>query len=167
MCCAGVEHFGPLASITPEDFQRVFTTNVAGQLFTTQAAVEAMGEGARIVLMSSESIKKPMAEHCLYPASKSAVSVMAANLAMELAGRGIRINAVAPGGTKTDMASDVAQKYTPPSLRDVSPDAVMSSMSAAGRIAEPAEIAAAISFLVSPAATFVMGSTLAVDGGRA
>src|ERR1700746_913916 len=70
---AGVEHFGPLESITAADFDRVFRINVAGQLFATQAAVPTM------VL----------------------------NLAPELAERGITINAIAPGGTATDMAAEV------------------------------------------------------------
>lgn len=165
VCCAGIEQFGSLASITFEDFQRVFNTNVAGQLFTTQAAVEVMGEGARIVLTSSASVHKPVVDHCLYPASKSAISVIATNLAMELAGRGIRINAVSPGGTRTSISGNVGAKYTAPSLRGVSAPAIIAATSAAGRIAEPEEIADAISFLVSPGATFVMGTTLAVDGG--
>lgn len=103
---AGVEHFGPLESITPADYQRVFTTNVAGQLFATQAAAAAMGEAARIVLNSSVSARIAVFEPSPYAAGKAAVSALVLNLAPELATRGIAINAIAPGGTRTDMADE-------------------------------------------------------------
>lgn len=94
---AGVEHFGALDSLTQADFDRVFHTNVAGQLFVTQAAAAEMQSGGRILLMSSISARIAVYQHTLYAASKAAVSVMVLNLAPELAERGIAINAIAPG----------------------------------------------------------------------
>src|SRR6478735_5750637 len=110
---AGVEHFSALESITEADFDRVFRINVAGQLFATQAAVAAMKSGGRILLTSSISARIAVHSHTLYAASKAAVSAMALNLAPELAERGIAINAIAPGGTATDMAAEVGPLYTP------------------------------------------------------
>ncbi|MBS9534261.1 SDR family oxidoreductase [Mycobacterium sp. M1] len=162
---AGIEHFGPLASLTPRDFDRVFHTNVAGQLFVTQAAVTAMGRGGRIVLMSSVSARIAVYQHTLYAASKAAVSAMVLNLAPELAERGIAINAIAPGGTATDMAAEVGARYTPPALRTAPPEAVIASMNALGRLAEPAEIAAVAAFLLSPDASYLTGATIDVSGG--
>jgi 3-oxoacyl-[acyl-carrier protein] reductase len=162
---AGVEHFGPLESITVADYERVFGTNVAGQLFVTQAAVAAMGAGGRIVLTSSVSARTTVFQHSLYAASKAAVSALVRNLAPELATRGIAINAIAPGGTRTDMAAENARHYIPPALADIPLSTLTQLASAWGRLAEPEEIAAAVAFLVSADASYITGSTLAADGG--
>jgi 3-oxoacyl-[acyl-carrier protein] reductase/tetrahydroxynaphthalene reductase len=163
---AGVEYFGALESITMADFQQVFGINVAGQLFAAQAAAAVMGEGGRIVLMSSVSARIAVFQHSLYAASKAAISALVLNLAPELAQRGITINAVAPSGTRSDMAAENGPNYVHPVLRDVPdlPDGVHTMWSALGRFAEPEEVAAAIAFLASPDASYITGSTLAVDG---
>ena len=162
---AGVEHFGALEMITPTDFDRVFHINVAGQLFVTQAAVAAMGSGGRILLTSSVSARIAVYQHTLYAASKAAVSAMVLNLAPELAERGIGINAIAPGGTATDMAAEHGAAYTPPALREVDSEAVIRSMNALGRLAQPDEIAAAAVFLLSPDASYITGTTFDAAGG--
>ncbi|WP_245401446.1 SDR family NAD(P)-dependent oxidoreductase [Nocardia albiluteola] len=162
---AGVEHFGALQSITLSDFDRIFHINVAGQLFATQAAAAAMTGGGRILLTSSISARIGVYQHTLYAASKAAVSAMVLNLAPELAERGIAINAIAPGGTATDMAAEAGARYTPPALRDVAADAVIRSMNAVGRLAEPAEIAAVAAFLLSPEASYITGATVDASGG--
>jgi 3-oxoacyl-[acyl-carrier protein] reductase len=163
---AGVEYFGKLEDITPQDVDRVFSVNVAGQLFVTQAAARYLPSGGRIVLTSSVSAKIPVFHHTLYAASKAAVSAMVLNLAPELGERGITINAIAPGGTATDMAKENGKLYTNPALRDVPPAALLKSKTSLQRIAQPEEIAAAVTFLVSDDASYITGSTLAVDGGR-
>ena len=78
---AGVDHFGKLEQITEEDFSRVFSLNVAGQLFVTQAALPHMTTGGRVVLTSSISARHSVFHHTLYAASKAAVSAMVLNLA--------------------------------------------------------------------------------------
>ena len=163
---AGVEHFGALDSITAEDFNRVFGINVAGQLFAAQAAAAAMGTGGRILLTSSVSARIAVYQHTLYAASKAAVSAMVLNLAPELAERGIAINAIAPGGTATDMAAKNSSSYTPPSLRGVAPESILKAVYALGRRAEPSEIAAIAAFLLSEDASYLTGATIDASGGR-
>lgn len=162
---AGVEHFGKLEDITEEDFSRVFAINVAGQLFVTQAASPHIPRGGRIVMTSSISAQRAVLNHTLYSASKAAVSAMVLNLAPELGERGITINAVAPGGTDTNMAKEAGKLYVRPGLEAVPFDLVMKATSALQRMAQPEEIAAAVAFLVSDDASYITGSTLAVDGG--
>ncbi|WP_298916793.1 glucose 1-dehydrogenase [uncultured Nostoc sp.] len=163
---AGIEHFGKLEEITAQDFERVFSVNVAGQLFVTQAASRYLPSGGRIVLTSSVSAQISIFHHTLYAASKAAVSAMVLNLAPELGERGITINAIAPGGTATDMAKENGKLYTHPALQNVSLEALLKSKASLQRLAQPEEIAAAVTFLVSDDASYVTGSTLAVDGGR-
>jgi 3-oxoacyl-[acyl-carrier protein] reductase len=162
---AGVEHFGTLQSITVDDFDRVFHTNVAGQLFVTQAAVPAMTSGGRIVLTSSISARIAVHHHTLYAASKAAFNAMVLNLAPELAAIGIAINAIAPGGTATDMATENAKHYTHPALAGVDATVVGRSMNALGRLAEPDEIASAVAFLLSDDASYITGATFDASGG--
>ena len=87
-----------------------------------------MTDGGRILLTSSISARIGVYQHTLYAASKAAVSAMVLNLAPELAERGIAINAIAPGGTATDMAAEVGALHTPPALHDVPADAVIASL---------------------------------------
>lgn len=145
---------------------RVFGINVAGQLFAAQAAASVMGPGGSMVLTSSVSAQLSVFQHSLYAASKAAVSAMVRNLAPELARDGVRIKAIAPGGTDTDMATENATSYLPPSLRDRPVEEVASLFSNLGRLAQPEEIASAVAFLVSDDASYITGSTLEVDGGH-
>jgi NAD(P)-dependent dehydrogenase (short-subunit alcohol dehydrogenase family) len=162
--CAGIEHFGALESLTPEEFDRIYHTNVRGQLLATQHAVRHMGEGGRVVLTSSVSARRSFLHHTLYASSKAAVEAIVHNLAPELGARGITINAIAPGGTATDMSADVGRHYFP-GQENVDVAAEVKKIVLLGRVARPAEIAAAILFPVSEDASYVTGSTFAVDGG--
>ena len=164
--CAGIEHFDALERITPADFDRVFAVNTRGQLFAVQHAVAHMGEGGRIVLTSSVSASKAVFRHTLYAASKAAVESMVLNLSAELGRKGITINAIAPGGTATDMAAEHATNYLHPELAGKQElSAWLDTSIALRRLAEPAEIAAGYAFLASDDAAYMTGRTLWLDGG--
>ncbi|MFG3013884.1 SDR family NAD(P)-dependent oxidoreductase [Streptomyces cinerochromogenes] len=164
--CAGIEHFGPLEKITPADFDRVFAVNTRGQLFAAQHAAAHMGEGGRIVLTSSVSASRAVFGHTLYAASKAAVESMVLNLSAELGRKGITINAIAPGGTATDMAAEHGAGYQHPDLSGkMSMSEWLNVQVALRRLAEPSEVAAAYAFLASDDAAYMTGRTLQVDGG--
>ena len=129
-----------------EDFDRVYAVNVRGQLLVTKHAVQHMGPGARIVLMSSVSAHKSVYRHALYASSKAAVESLVRQLALELGDRGIAINAIAPGGTETDMAAEVTPNYAPHRY-ELAPEDALRGMCALGRMARPEEIAFAEKYL--------------------
>jgi NAD(P)-dependent dehydrogenase (short-subunit alcohol dehydrogenase family) len=162
--CAGIEHFDVLEKIAPADFDRVFAVNTRGQLFAVQHAAAHMHAGARIVLTSSVSARRAVFGHTLYAASKAAVESMVLNLSAELGHRGIAINAIAPGGTATEMAAKYGARYRHPELK-ISLEEWLAVHGALGRLAEPSEIAAAYAFLASDDASYATGCTLHVDGG--
>jgi 3-oxoacyl-[acyl-carrier protein] reductase len=162
---AGIEHFGTLESITPADFDRVFGLNTRGQLFAVQHAARHLETGGRVVLSSSVSAHRAVFHHTLYAASKAAVESIVLNLSAELGTRGIAINAVAPGGTRTDMATpETVNGYMYPRTV-VDFDAEMRARGALGRLADPSEIANVVAFLASDMASYITGRTIPVDGG--
>ncbi|WP_405894281.1 SDR family oxidoreductase [Streptomyces sp. NBC_01527] len=161
---AGIEYFGKLDDVTPADFDRVYAINARAQFFAVQSAARHMGEGGRIVLTSSESAHKAVFHHAVYASSKAAVECIALNLSPELGRRGITINAIAPGGTVTDMSAHAASHYIHPDV-DTDFHTLVRTASSLGRMADPAEIAAVVSFLASDDASFITGRTIQADGG--
>ena len=138
---------------------RLMQVNVVGPMLCTKHAVKAMstargGKGGSIVTIASIAAKAPPGSTGLVPyqATKGAMVTFARGLSNEVASEGIRSNSVSPGVIDTEL--------TPPDLRDVGKRAPL------GRIGQPDEIAATVSWLVSPEASFVTGSDITVSGGR-
>lgn len=169
---AGIEHFGAFDEVTQEEWDRTFAVNTRGQFFVMQQGAKHMNDGGRIVCTSSISARKPFRRHALYSASKAAVEALALNLALELGPRGITVNAIAPGGVQTDMATAHGRAYTGDfSNRPWSDDERaafaerLKAFTPMGRGAVPEDIADAVSLLVSNEAHWITGQTLVASGG--
>lgn len=150
---------GRLDALTVEAVEALLRTNVIGSILTCREAVKRMstkhgGQGGAIVNVSSGSayIGNP-GTGVLYAISKGAVNSLHIGLSQEVGGEGIRVNAVSPGMTATDMVTE---------------EAIRRSMSAIpmGRVGEPEEIAEAIAWLMSDRASYVAGANIRVSGGR-
>lgn len=154
---AGIEHFGALGTVTAKEIDDVFAVNTRAPFLVAQEAQKSMLAGGRIILTSSISATTPFPGHAIYSGSKAAVSAMVQCLALDLAPRGITVNAIAPGGTDSAMAARYGHLYE----SDLAPAVVPM-----GRLAEPAEIADAVLFLASPLSRWITGQTLRVSGGQ-
>jgi NAD(P)-dependent dehydrogenase (short-subunit alcohol dehydrogenase family) len=153
---------GPLARLDARDaaeMQRLIAVNVLGTMLCAREAVRRLstrhgGKGGSIVNISSVAARLGgYAGLCIYGATKGAVETFTRGLANEVAREGIRVNAVAPGMTETDML--------PQAMRDAAETGVPM-----GRVGTPDEIAEAIAFLISPASSYMTGSVVTVSGGR-
>ncbi len=148
-----------LAEASAENMRAVVDVNLMGALLCSRAAVNRMsttkgGQGGSIVLLSSiAAVTSGAGEYVFYAASKAAVDVLALGLAREVVKEGIRVNAIRPGVTDTEI-------HAPGRLERMTPLLPM------GRAGTPEEIAEGILFLLSDAASYVTGSVLNVAGGR-
>lgn len=151
-----------LGAITEEHFDRIFGTNVRGVLFTVQKALPLLGAGSSIILTASTVSVKGTANFSVYSASKAAVRNFARSWALDLQGRGIRVNVVSPGPVKTPGLGGLVAEEERQGLFDA-----LAAQVPLGRISEPAEVGKAVAFLASDAASFINAIELFVDGGMA
>ncbi len=154
---AGVSSRTPLADYSAEEFQSVMNLNLNGTFFASQAAVKIFreqGDGGCILNTSSMVSKYAQPSGCAYPVSKFAVNGLTLALARELAPENIRVNAVAPGITRTDMVDALPEEMIKPLIASIP----------LGRMGEPQDIANAFLFLASDMASYVSGQVLGVDG---
>jgi NAD(P)-dependent dehydrogenase (short-subunit alcohol dehydrogenase family) len=152
-------YYGPLAGQDLESFQKVLDVNVRGYFWTTTQAARRMSAKGRGVVINVASINGRRAAPLqgAYSLSKAAILSMSESFARELAPAGIRVNAVLPGLTETRFASALLEN-----------DQLMKFMRKQiplGRAAQPEEIARVIAFLCTPAASYVNGAGIVVDGG--
>ncbi|MEL0552848.1 MULTISPECIES: SDR family NAD(P)-dependent oxidoreductase [Raoultella] len=151
-----------LGAITEEHFDRIFGTNVRGVLFTVQKALPLLGAGSSIILTGSTVSVKGTANFSVYSASKAAVRNFARSWALDLQGRGIRVNVVSPGPVKTPGLGGLVAEEERQGLFNA-----LAAQVPLGRIGEPAEVGKAVAFLASDAASFINAIELFVDGGMA
>lgn len=154
---------GPLTDVPADVLARVTAVNVNGPLLICQEAVRRMatdsgGPGGQIINISSTAVRQGSPHTWVhYAATKGAVDVLTRGLAAEVAGRGVRVNAVAPGSTYTGLHAAAGM-----------PDRVerLASSIPLGRGARPEEVANAVSWLLSDEAAYVTGVVLPVSGGQ-
>lgn len=154
---AGVSSREKLVDYTMEEYDRVMDINVKAPFVCSQAAARIMieqGEGGSIINTSSMVGKYGQPSGFAYPTSKFAVNGMTLSLARELAGHRIRVNAVAPGVTHTDMVDALPESVIKPLIASIP----------LGRMGEPEDIANAYLFLASDMADYISGAVLPVDG---
>ena len=166
---AGVAPTTPLDTITEEQFTRTFAINVGGVIWGSQAAqaqFKALGHGGKIINATSQAGVVGNPNLMLYCSTKFAIRGITQVAARELAPEGILVNAYAPGIVKTPMMMDIAHQVAVNAGKD--DEWGMGTFSkdiALGRLSEPEDVAAAISFLAGPDSDYVTGHTLEVDGG--
>ena len=153
---AGVSERTPFIQYTEETFDKVMDLNVKGIFTASRAAVEYMeAQGSGVILTTSSMVSiYGQPSGFAYPASKFAVNGMTLSLARELGPRGIRVNAVAPGITETDMMKAVPESIIRPMIAQVP----------LRRLGKPEDIANAFAFLASDEASYITGVILSVDG---
>jgi NAD(P)-dependent dehydrogenase (short-subunit alcohol dehydrogenase family) len=154
--CAGTGMEARLDATDPEDLERIFRVNVTGTLLCARAAMQDMAPGGSIVTFASTAGHAGSVRRGAYAASKAAVISLTRTLAAEAAARGIRANVVSPGPVRTPLVDRMHGPRT---------KAAFAARVPLGRYAEPREIAGAALFLIGPAAGFVTGHVLTVDGG--
>ncbi|WP_323191380.1 3-oxoacyl-ACP reductase FabG [Halostella sp. PRR32] len=157
---AGTMDNGLLLRMTPEQWQRIIDVNLTGTFNCTREAARWMlrsdDRGGRIVNVASVVAQRGWAGQANYAASKAGVLGLTRTAARELGGKGIRVNAVAPGYTDTELLEG-SQGH----------ESAVEADTASGRVATPEEVAGVISFLASDAASYVNGEVVRVDDGLA
>jgi len=157
VCNAGITRDNLIMKLSDDDWRAVVDTNLGGAFFTCRAVARPMlkRRAGAIVTMSSVVGVHGNAGQTNYAASKAGLIGLTKALAKELGGRGIRVNAIAPGYISTELTD---------ALPEAARDAIL-GQTPLGRLGDPADVARAVRFLVSDAAAFVTGDVLAVDGG--
>ena len=153
---AGVSESTPFMEYTEETFNKVMDLNIKGVFNATRAAAECMvARGTGVILSTSSMVSiSGQPSGFAYPASKFAVNGLTVSLARELGPMGIRVNAVAPGITETDMMKSVPKEVIDPMIARIP----------LRRLDQPEDIANAFVFLASDEASYITGVVLSVDG---
>ena len=154
---AGISQSLPLNEYSDEEMDKILDLNIKAVFVCCRAAARLMEASGGGVILNTSSVVSLYGQPsgCLYPTTKFAVNGLTKSLSRELAPRGIRVNAVAPGVTRTDMVANLPEAMIKPLVARIP----------IGRVGEPDEVADAFLFLASDMASYITGAVLLVDGG--
>ncbi|KAB5584702.1 tetrahydroxynaphthalene reductase [Coniochaeta sp. 2T2.1] len=164
---SGVVSFGHVKDVTPEEFDRVFNINTRGQFFVAREAYKHLEVGGRLILMGSITGQaKGVPKHAVYSGSKGTIETFVRCMAIDFGDKKITVNAVAPGGIKTDMYHAVCREYIPNgiNLTDDEVDEYACTWSPLHRVGLPIDIARVVCFLASQDGEWINGKVLGIDG---
>jgi 3-oxoacyl-[acyl-carrier protein] reductase len=156
---AGITRDGLLLRMTPDQWDAVLTTNLRSAYLCTRTALRAMlkARWGRVVSVTSVAGLAGNAGQANYAAAKAGIVGFTKSVAKEVGSRGITVNAVAPGFIETDMTTDLGDDVKEAAVGGI----------AVGRFGTPQEIASAVGYLASDAASYITGQVIVVDGGMA
>ena len=160
---AGISELAPLGTITEAHFDKIFSVNVKGLLFTVQKALPLFQDGGSIILNASIAASKGFEASSVYNATKAAIRSFARSWTVDLKHRKIRVNAISPGPIDTPIFNSSTQ--TEEEIEQIKANLVAAVP--IGRMGTPDEIAKAVSFLASDDSSYITGIELSVDGGMA
>lgn len=158
---AGVGPMQPVEAVDEASFDDTFAVNVKGQFFTLQKVLPLLQEGASVVLMTALGVRLGVPNYSVGTATRGAMMAMVAPLAVELAPRKIRVNAVSPAAIETPAMDKLG----------LSPEQLaafgkwVGGRLLTGRPGTPDDVARVVAFLVSPASAFITGACIPIDGG--
>jgi len=154
---AGLARVAPLTEITPRGWDLLVDVNLTGAFHVLRSVAPRMADGGAIVMISSVDSTLPVSGLAHYCASKAGVDALSRSAALELGPRGIRCNVVAPGVVRTPLMAPFLDR---PEISES-----FTSRTPMGRLGAPDDIADVVTFLVSPAARWITGARIPVDGG--
>jgi len=158
---AGIARFAPLADSPEELFDETIRVNLKGPFLALQAALPYLRKGASVIVNTTVGTERALANASIYSASKAALAALARGAAVELAARGIRVNAVQPGPIATPIFGKMGLSAE---AREAFAKRIEQQLPL-GRFGSPEEVARAALFLASDDSAFVTGHELSVDGG--